>query len=185
MNQNSESKQKIEPELGYRCSYRRAHRFHQLFAQVPHRRLGGTCVGLTEDLSGKRLRDEIIRIVTGLSLIVTIITLGVAWNRFGGGTNDDFLICLLKSIIVLPFPFLMLCYHTKSAYGSVIRLCGLLVPITVSVISCILCRTEPDPASGVQLLFLIRKVALIGVIIYLLLQTIGFCIERYRNRLHL
>lgn len=172
MNQQPESKQKIAPEHYYRASYGRAGKSHKAQPAIPHRRLGGTSLGFVEDCTGERLYHEIIGIVAGFSLIVTIVALGCAVNHFGGMDNTAFLVSTIKTFLFIPLPIMMLRYQSKSVVGNVLRVCALIAPVAISVMSCILCFSEPDTELGIQHLYHIRLTALFGTLAYALLQAI-------------
>ncbi len=172
MNRQPESKQKIEPEHYYRASYGRAGKSHKTQPSVPHRRLAGTSLGTAEDCSGERLYHEIIGIVAGFSLIVTIVALGCAVNHFGGMDNTAFLVSAIKTFLFIPLPIMMLRYQSKSVVGNVLRVCALIAPVAISVMSCILCFSEPITEQGTQTLYHIRLLAVFGTIAYALLQAI-------------
>jgi hypothetical protein len=172
MNQQPESKQKIEPEHYYQVSYGRAGKSHKAQPAIPHRRLGGTSLGTAEDCTGERLYHEIIGIVAGFSLIVTIVALGCAVNHFGGMDNTAFLVSAIKTFLFIPLPIMMLRYQSKSVVGNVLRVCALIAPVAISVMSCILCFSEPITEQGIQHLYHIRLLAVFGTIAYALLQAI-------------
>ena len=172
MNQQPESKQKIAPEHYYRASYGRAGKSHKTQPSVPHRSLAGTSLGFVEDSSGERLYHEIIGIVAGFRLIVTIVALGCAVNHFGGMDNTAFLVSAIKTFLFIPLPIMMLRYQSKSFVANVLRVCALIAPVAISVMSCILCFSEPITEQGTQTLYHIRLLAVFGTIAYALLQAI-------------
>ena len=172
MNPHTESKQKIAPEHYYRASYGRAGKSHKIQPTVPQRRLAGTYLGIAEDCSGERLYHEIIGIIAGFSLLITIVALGCAVNHFGGINNTAFLVSTIKTFLFIPLPIMMLRYQSKSVVGNVLRVCALIAPMAISVMSCILCFSEPVTEQGTQTLYHIRLLAVFGTIAYALLQAI-------------
>ena len=183
MNLHTESKQKIEPEHYYRGSYKRIKNRDYLYKDPrPQHRLAGTYLGPSEEVSKESERYELIGAVAACCLIVTIITLGVAVHRFGGLDNQTFLASIIKTLLFLPLPIMMLRYQTKSTGGDILRVCGLIVPVAISVMSCILCCSEPVTEQGIQSLYHIRLLAFFGTIAYALLQTIVRCAYYFYNK---